>query len=171
MAGGTFEGIRSHQDDVMARGPPASFLPRSDQKNPGRVSPERTAGGGILPGLQPQSSDRKFLPQGVRRHQVGAESLAGEEGRLMVGFGGHLGRGGASAPADCIHGPEEVPSAGLVLHAMRHPGHRYGLPGGGGYALGHISSVPLSGGHIIDPWEGDHQSDVQTGRDYSPRPN
>ena len=75
----------------------------------------------------------------------------------MAGFGGHLGWGGMSEPADRLRGPVEVPPAGVGLYAARHPGHRDGVSTSGGQAAGDITPGPLSGGNIPDTWEVDHQ--------------
>ena len=89
----------------------------------------------------------------------------------MAGLSCHLGWCGALAPVDCIHGPAEVPPAGVGLRATRNPGHRDGIPDGGGCILGHIPPIPLSGGHVIYTWEGNPLSAGQTGWDCPPRTN
>ena len=61
-----------------------------------------------------------------------------------------------STPADCIRGPVEVPPAGVVLCATRHPGYRNFLPSGGGFTAGFIPPGPLSELHGTDPREGEH---------------
>ena len=97
--------------------------------------------------------------------------MSGGEGRRLTGFSGHLGRGGALESADHIHGPAEVPPAGVVLRAMCHPGNRDGLPGGGGCTAGHLTPSPISGDHGTDLWEGFQRSAGQIGRYRPPRPN
>ena len=108
------------------------------------------------------------LPCGIRGDKRGAGPLTGGEGGRLAGFGVHFDRGGAPAPADRTRGPAKVPPAGLGLCATRHPRHWDGLPCGGEYAARHLTPGPLSGGHVTDPQEGNHQSAGQTGRDRPP---
>ena len=109
-----------------------NILHGSNQYILGHVSPECTAGGGLLQGICAQYCDGKPLPWGLHGFKVGAGSLDGGESGRLTGIIGHLFWGGASAPADRIHSPEEVPPAGVVLRATLHPGHRDGLPSGRG---------------------------------------
>ena len=74
----------------------------------------------------------------------------------MVGIGDNLDWGGASAPADHIRSPAEVPPTGVGLRAARHPRHRDGVSAIGGRDVGHLPPRPISGGHIPDLWEVDH---------------
>ena len=53
--------------------------------------------------------------------------MVGGEGGGMAGFGDYNGRGGGQVPSDRLCGPEEVPPAGVVFNAERHPGHRDGV--------------------------------------------
>ena len=121
------------------------LLPGSNQEHLGRVSPERPAGGGLLLGLRNPYRDRETLPRGLLGVQGGSGSLAEREGVRMVGFSGHLGQGGVSAPADRIRSPVEVPTTGVGLRETCNPGHRDGLPGSRGCATGHLPPVNLSG--------------------------
>ena len=80
----------------------------------------------------------------------------------------NLGWGGMLATADCLRWPAEVPPAGVVLCAMRHPGHRDGLTGGRVCVAGHLPPGPFSGDHGTYPQEGNHWSTGQTGRYWPP---
>ena len=89
--------------------------------------------------------------------QGGARPLYGGEGGRLAGFGIRLVWGGALSPSDRICRP-----AGVGLCETRHPGHRYGLPGGRWCAAVHLSPSPILGGHGTDSLEGYHWSDGQT---------
>ena len=144
------------------------LLTGANQEHLGCVSPERPVGRGLLLGLRNIDSDRKPLPWGLCGEQDGKGYLARGERERLSGFGCHLGRGGALSPAERICGPAEFLPAGVGLCAAHHPGHRDGLPGGGGCAAGHLPPGPISGGHGTDPREGNHQSAGQTCWDSPP---
>ena len=147
------------------------LLPGSDQERLGRVSPERTTGRGLIQEIQASYCDGEPLTQGICGVKGGAGLLAGGEGGRLAGLSGHLGWGGASAPADRIRRTAEVPPTVVGLHAMRPSGHRNGLSGGKGWVAGHLPTGPLSGGHVSDTQEGDHRSAGQTDWDRPPQPN
>ena len=110
----------------------AWLLTKSNQERLGHVSPECTAGGGLLLGVWVIDRDGETIPQGIFWDGDIAGTVAGGEDFGMVGVGGHLGWGDVSSPSDRIRGPEEVPPAVVVLCAALHPGHRDGISGGGG---------------------------------------
>ena len=111
-------------DGVRAR---VQILPGADQRHLGGISTERPAGEGLLQGIRALDCEGEVLPRGLCGVKGGAGLLAGGEiGRLM-GLSGHIGWGGASAPADCIRRPIEVPPEGVGLFATRHHRHRYGI--------------------------------------------
>ena len=72
------------------------------------------------------------IPRGLCRDGGRPDKVAVGEDFGMLVLSGHLGWDGASAPADGILGPEEVPPIGVGLCAARHPCHRYGISGGKG---------------------------------------
>ena len=114
-AGGTFRGIRQHLDNLMVRGPPhgyfldltKSILVVSTHNFPRAEAFFRGYGLHIVTG--------SCLLGGFHGVKGGAGSLAGGESGRLVGFSGHLGRGGFSAPTDRIHDTVEVPPAGVGL--------------------------------------------------------
>ena len=108
------------------------LLPRADKEHHGRVSPEIASCGGLLSGVRVTGCNRYPVPLGLRWDRDSVGTVDGGEGCRMTVFGGHLGWGGASAPADRLHGLAEVPLAGVGLCAACHPGHRYSVSGGGG---------------------------------------
>ena len=139
------------------------LLPGANQEYLGCDSLERPASGDLLPGIWTPDRDRKLPPWGLCDDQGGAGPLDWVEDGRLVGFGGHLGWGGALAPADRIRGPTEVPPVGVGLCEMRHPRHRDGLPGGGRCAVVHLPYGSFSGEHGTDPREGNHWPAGQTG--------
>ena len=81
------------------------LLPGTNQEHPGCIFLERLAGGGLIWGIRASDCDGEPPPRGIRGFKGGEGFLAGgQSGRLVV-FSGHLGWGGALAPADCIRGP------------------------------------------------------------------
>ena len=97
------------------------LLPRANQEHLVRVSPKRTAGAGLIQGVWDQDCDWGPLPWGLRGFKGVLGSLARRESGSLAGLSVNLGWGGASAHADRIRRPAEVPPAGVGLCATRHP--------------------------------------------------
>ena len=70
---------------------PAWLIPGSNQDRLSRVSLERTAGGGLLQGIQDPDCNGEPLPWGLCGVKGGAGSLAGGESGRLEGLSGHLG--------------------------------------------------------------------------------
>ena len=147
------------------------LLPGSNQEHLCRVSPERTAVGGLLLWLRTVDRDREQLPRGIHGFKGDSVSLSRIEVGMLEGFSCHLFQGGASEPADRICGPVEVPPAGVGLHTTRHPRHRDGLPGGRVRSAGQFPAGPLSGVHITYSREGNHYYASKIGQYHPSRPN
>ena len=120
-AGGTFEVIRHHLDNLMVRGPPRGYFPELIKSvlvvSPRNVLQAQAFFGGY--GIHIVTGSRNL--RGLRGVKGCAGSLAGgESGRLAV-LSGKLGWGGSLAPAHRICGPVEVPPAGVVFRTTHHP--------------------------------------------------
>ena len=66
-------------------------------------------GRGVLSELRVTYFDGDMIPWGIHRDEDRASTVYGGEDCGMEGLGGYLGWVGASAPADRIRGPAEVP--------------------------------------------------------------
>ena len=104
----------------------------ANQEHLGHVSLGLTVVTGLLSGVRVIDRDGEPIHWGLRRDGDGVGTVAGGEDCGIEVLGGHLGWGGASAPADRIHSPEESPPSGVGLRAVCHPGHRDGISAGGG---------------------------------------
>ena len=78
---------------------------RPNQENICRISLKRTAGGGLISGVQVTDYDRELIPWGLCRNGDSSGAVSGEKGCRMPGLSRNLGWGGASAPTDRISGP------------------------------------------------------------------
>ena len=97
--------------------------------------------------------------------------MSGREGTVLRGRDPNSVRGGAQAPAGCLHGPTEVPPTRVGPHEAHHPGTRGGLQTVRKGTLGGIPPGYLTKGGGAHAQPDNHSIGVQACRARNNGPN
>ena len=87
----------------------------------------------------------------------------------MAIFGDPYGQGDSQSTTDHLQGTAELPLSGVGFRAAHQPRHRDDVPDRAGHTTQRVPPRPLSGDHILDPWESGNQSISQAVWHCSPR--